>query len=36
MDQIKNKTKVGAIISEFLLNKELVPDEIVFGLLKSR
>jgi len=36
MEQIKNKTKVGANISEFLHNKELVPDEIVFGLLKSR
>jgi len=36
MDQIKLKTQVGAVISGFLSRKELVPDEIVFGLLKSR
>jgi len=36
MDQIKLKTPVGAAVSEYIRNRQLVPDEIVFGLLKSR
>lgn len=36
MDQIKNKSPVGAVVSEYIRNRQLVPDEIVFGLLKSR
>ena len=36
MEQIKNKTPVGATISEYIKGGQLVPDEIIFGLLKSR
>ena len=36
MDQIKKKTQVGATCSEYIEKGELVPDEIVFGLLKAR
>jgi len=30
------KSPVGSVVSEYIRNKQLVPDEIVFGLLKSR
>lgn len=36
VQQIKNKTPVGATISEYIKGGQLVPDEIIFGLLKSR